>query len=75
MEDDVTTEEAHRQLDHVRVALLARYRGVVPDGDVAAVVERVAQRFLDAPVLDYLGILTERAARDELDRLHRPAAA
>ncbi|MEZ5411480.1 MAG: hypothetical protein R2761_25840 [Acidimicrobiales bacterium] len=75
MEDDVTSEEAHRQLDHVRGALLARYRGVVPDSDVAEVVERVAQRFLAAPVRDYVGILTERAARVELDRRHRPAAA
>lgn len=75
MEDDVTSEEAHRQLDHVRGALLTRYRGVVPEGDVAEVVERVAQRFLTAPVRDYLGILTERAARDELDRRRRSQAA
>ena len=74
MEDDVTTEEAHRQLDHVRGALLSRYGGVVPDGDVAEVVDRVAQRFLAAPVRDYVGILTERAARNELDR-RRTAAA
>ncbi len=71
----MTTEEAHRQLDHVRGALLARYRGVVPDGDVAEVVDRVSQRFLTAPVRDYLGILTERAARHELDRRHSQAAA
>ncbi len=70
----MTTEEAHRQLDHVRGALLTRYRGVVPDGDVTEVVERVAQRFLTAPVRDYVGILTERAARHELDR-RRPHAA
>lgn len=70
----MTTEEAHRQLDHVRGVLITRYRGVVPDSDVAAVVERVAQRFLAAPVRDYVGILTERAARNELDRYRHAAA-
>lgn len=74
MEDDVTTEEAHRQLDHVRGALISRYRGLVPDAEVAEVVERVAQRFLAAPVREYVGILTERAARNELERLRQATA-
>jgi hypothetical protein len=73
MEDAVTTEDAHRQLEHVRGALRSRYRGRVSDGDVAEVVDRVSKRFLTAPVLDYVGILTERAARSELDG--RSAAA
>lgn len=68
-------QDIDRHMALVRRGLIDRYAGQVGEATVTEVLERASGRFRDARVHDYVALLSERAARRELDRLCRHAGA
>lgn len=67
-------QDIERQLELVRRGLIDRYADRLGESAVADALERAVQPFRDARVHDYVAVLSERAARHELDRLCRAGA-
>jgi hypothetical protein len=68
----VAQAHATREVNRVRDVLHARYAKRLPTSEVDHVIDRLAPTFLANPVLDYVGVLVERAARRELDLMATP---
>jgi hypothetical protein len=66
--------DAEREVGHVRRALHEQYAHLYPVPEIDRVVDSVAQHYLANPVLDFVGVLVDRAARAEL-RATAPVAA
>ncbi|MBP1816904.1 hypothetical protein [Mycobacterium sp. OAE908] len=56
-------------IDQIVVRLKSRYPAI-PQSTVERVVRDVHARFDDKPLRDYVPLLVERHARNELDRMH-----
>jgi hypothetical protein len=71
MAEPVTQSREEMAIGQVRARLQARFSECTRT-DVAGVVNRVAARFTDARIREYIPLLVERISRDELD--HRSTA-